>query len=275
MRHGLRHAAIDAVDHVAPWLLLGLGAAALLEPLLDENLWSTIPSSVQTIGLAVAALPLYLCAAGSTVLAALLVHKGISIGAALALVLVGPATSIPTLALVRRHHGVRAAVTCALVVVVGAVCVGMVADAASQLIDGDIASTPRAALAFLHTASAQAPTQIPAPMGTPLPTVLQAVSLLVLGALVVASLARQGVRGFVLQIMSPQHTHVRDHTHGPGCDHDHGPAVVSDTRDVPRPPAAFPRSRGTTTKTAARVALSFDPRVPRYDADDDGNASER
>lgn len=234
LRHGLRHGLFDAVDHVGPWILLGLGVAALLEPALDEGALSLVPPALQTILLAVLALPLYLCAAGATPLAALLVHKGVTAGAALAFLLVAPATSMPTLQLVRRLHGRGAATTFALLVVGGAVAAGLVAGPAFGLFGVEVSLT-------LHERA-----DLP-------PSWLEQASLIVATALLLVSLARQGVRGFLVQIMSPQHTHAHDHEHGPGCDHDHGPPLA------PLPGA---HARRAAPQDAPRVALSFDPRAP-------------
>jgi hypothetical protein len=231
LTHGLRHAFVDAVDHVAPWIVLGLGVAALLEPHLDEGALASLSPALQTVALALVALPLYLCAAGATPVAAVLVHKGVAAGAALAFLLVGPATSMPTVAMLKRIHGRATSWGFAVVVVVGAVLAGLVAD---PIVAGRVDPA-------LHQ-KALAP-----------PSVLEMISLMVVVGLVVASLARQGVRGFLVQIMSPQHSHAHDHDHGPGCDHDHGPPVAPSVPGI--------RLRAPPTQGAVRVSLDFDPRA--------------
>src|SRR5207253_8925252 len=119
----------DAVDHVGPWFLVGISVAALLASTLDDGALATIPSTLTTAIASVAAFPLYLCAAGSTPLAAMFVHKGASAGTALAFLLVGPATSLPTLSLLRRLHVARTAFFFALGVVVGGCVLGSTVDA--------------------------------------------------------------------------------------------------------------------------------------------------
>ena len=228
LSRGMRHGLKDAVDHVGPWLVLGLAVAALLEAALNELALAGVPQQLLTVALAVAALPLYLCAAGATPVAAVLVHKGASAGAVLAFLLVGPATSLPTLSLVKRLHGARAAAAFAVLVTGGAVVVGLVTDVA---IAHGVLSAPLDALGALH-ANADGVASV---------DVVDVGALIVVAALLLASLVRQGVRGFLVQIMSPQHAHAGDHGHGPGCGHDHGPPVAA--------PVGVPR-----------VALSFDPR---------------
>jgi hypothetical protein len=64
-------------------------------------------------------IPLYICYAASTPVAAALVLKGLSPGAALVLLLAGPATNVATLTVMLRFPGKRA---CALYLAAIAVC---------------------------------------------------------------------------------------------------------------------------------------------------------
>jgi hypothetical protein len=73
-------------------------------------------------------IPIYICAAGSTPIAAALVLKGVSPGAALVFLLAGPATNAATMTLVARYLGRGALaiyLTCIAVVAVG---MGLVLD---------------------------------------------------------------------------------------------------------------------------------------------------
>jgi uncharacterized protein len=212
LSHGMRHGLKDAVDHIAPWLLLGLFVASFLSDAVSSL--SGFPPWVQAIAGALLGLPLYLCAAGTTPVAAVLLSKGASVGGVLALLLVGPAASAPTLSLLARLHGKRVALGFAMVLVVGAAAIGMGTD---MFVSIDVAPV----------------------VSNVDPTTLELVAVGACLALIVSSLLRQGVRGFVLQIMSPQHEHAEDHAHGPGCGHDHGPPIQ---------------------QPVARVSLAFDPR---------------
>ena len=73
-------------------------------------------------------IPIYICAAGSTPIAAALVLKGVSPGAALVFLLAGPATNAATMTLVARYLGRGALaiyLTCIAVVAVG---MGLILD---------------------------------------------------------------------------------------------------------------------------------------------------
>lgn len=237
LRHGMRHGLVDAVDHLGPWLVAGVAAAAALTSSLPPSILPAVPVPLHPLVAAVVALPLYLCAAGTTPVALALVSLGLTPGGALALLLVGPATSLATLAHLRRRAGTRAAVVHGAVVLVVAVALGVAIDAV-------------AAAAGL-VLGAGAPTTSSASPATLL-------GVLTLAALLASSLWRQGVRGALVQLMSPQHRHAADHGHGPGCAHDHGPPLA--------PPVPLGLAASTVASPVAqgapRVRLSFDPRSP-------------
>ncbi|MFO0690099.1 MAG: SO_0444 family Cu/Zn efflux transporter [Myxococcota bacterium] len=109
VRRALRFGFGTLFDDLFPSLLLGLGTAVLVTALLPDDL---IPSFLAgrsgllpLLLVAVASAPLYLCASAATPLAAALVLKGLSPGAALVLLLVGPATNLATIGLVGRRFG--------------------------------------------------------------------------------------------------------------------------------------------------------------------------
>ncbi len=96
-------------DDLFPSLLLGLGSAALVAALLPDDLLPSLLGGrsglLPLLLVAVSSAPLYLCASAATPLAAALVLKGLSPGAALVLLLVGPATNLATIGLVARRFG--------------------------------------------------------------------------------------------------------------------------------------------------------------------------
>ncbi len=129
----LRFAFGPSFDDLFPSIAFGLVTAAAVAALLPDD-W--IPRAADgTSGLlllllvALVSAPLYLCASAATPLAAALVVKGLSPGAALVLLLVGPATNLATIGLVARRFG-RGAVVLTLGGVIGmAVGIGMAVDA--------------------------------------------------------------------------------------------------------------------------------------------------
>ena len=133
-RRIIHFALVDLPRSLAAPLLIGViiaGAISamvpvdVLEPYLGGGL---LPMFVM---MAVGA-PLYVCATASVPLAVGFIHAGVSPGAALVFLIVGPATNAATLAALWKVLGRRAALIYFLVVVISAVLAGLAFD---QLID--------------------------------------------------------------------------------------------------------------------------------------------
>ena len=97
----------ELLDDIGSWLMLGVLLAGLIgvfvsPGLIEAYLGDGILSML--IMLAVAT-PLYVCATASTPIAAALVMKGLSPGAALVFLLAGPATNVATLTVVSKLLG--------------------------------------------------------------------------------------------------------------------------------------------------------------------------
>lgn len=117
-----------AVDNTATWILAGLLLSAMLMPYVDPALIAKLPHGLDVPIAALIGLPLYVCATGSTPLAAMLLAQGLSPGAVLALMLTGPATNVTTFGLLARLHGGRVATVFAIGMFLGAVGLGYLAN---------------------------------------------------------------------------------------------------------------------------------------------------
>jgi uncharacterized membrane protein YraQ (UPF0718 family) len=222
---GFRQAFVASVDHVAPWLLLGIVVAAFAEPLLSPTMLGGIPGIVEVPLAALLGVPLYVCATGSTPIVMVLVHKGLSAGAAVAFLLAGPAVNIATLGLMSRLLTRKAAVAFVVAVVGASSGVGLVINAVG---DADALALPG-----LHALAAQ-------PQGPGSVAALGIVAVVLL-----ASMARQGARGFLGQIVRPLDEAMGGHVHGPHCGH-----------------KGYVRPRFGARPAVASIQLDFKP-VPR------------
>ncbi|MBM4060915.1 MAG: hypothetical protein FJ265_07440 [Planctomycetes bacterium] len=238
LREALRFGFGPAVDNTATWILMGLLLSALLMPYVDREWIAGLPRGLDVPVAALIGLPLYVCATGSTPLAAMLLVQGLSPGAVLALLLTGPATNVTTFGVLARLHGAGTAVLFALSMWLGAVGLGYLANW--------LLPVPTVAIgAHAHAHGA--------------------LDWLLLGALVLVflwSLLRQGVRPFLERLFeSPANL---AHGEAPGCcggghdhghhgGHQHGPAHEPFTPFLPRPlappadrgPGADPRGRAS------------------------------
>jgi uncharacterized membrane protein YraQ (UPF0718 family) len=104
LKRAARMGLIDMVDHTAPWILLGIAVATLLSPILEHSWLTSLPTGLDVVVFALVGLPLYVCASASTPLVAVLIAAGVSPGAGLALLITGPATNIGTLGILGRVH---------------------------------------------------------------------------------------------------------------------------------------------------------------------------
>ena len=171
----LRTGTGEVVDHTAPWILLGLGIAALVTPFLESGWLGSLPPVADVLLFALLGFPTYVCAASATPLVAAFLATGLSPGAGIAFLITGPATNISTLGLVSSLHGRRAAIAFATVMVTLAVVSGVAINAA---------------FGPLPVPSLEALTEEP-------PSLLQQVTLVLLAGLFLRSIARRGVRSFV------------------------------------------------------------------------------
>lgn len=106
---GLNLGLREIVDDTAPWIVVGLAVAALIEPTLSPEMVRRLPGYLEVPVFAALGIPMYVCASGATPLVAILLLKGISPGAAIAFLLTGPATNLTTFGVVSDTLGRRTA----------------------------------------------------------------------------------------------------------------------------------------------------------------------
>ena len=187
LRGALRYGFVDSLDELGPWILAGVALAALLEPLLDPAWIAAVPGLAEIPLFASLAAPFYVCASAATPVGAAFLAKGVSAGAVVAFLLVGPATNVTTYGAVRAFHGARTTL------LLGAVLVG------ATLLLGAIVN-------LLAGASVRVPAPDPSHTAG-LPAKLAAATF---AGLLVASILRQGPRGFLARLG----VQGRGHDHG-------------------------------------------------------------
>jgi len=109
IRAGLSFAFDDLMRDIAGWFVLGVVIAGAISALVPEWLISGVfgPGLVGYLAVLAGSLPMYVCASMSTPIAAALVAKGMSPGAALILLMAGPATNVATVTMVAGLLGKR------------------------------------------------------------------------------------------------------------------------------------------------------------------------
>ena len=107
IRRMLHYAFVEFMQDIAKWLVIGLLLAALISLLLPPEFFSEhIKNDVLSmLIILIASIPLYVCATGSIPIAAVLLMKGISPGAALVFLMAGPATNAATMTVIGKVMG--------------------------------------------------------------------------------------------------------------------------------------------------------------------------
>ena len=108
IRHVFHYGFVEVADDILLPMLLGILLGGVLFLLIPDDLmaydyarWLSYPAML------LVGVPLYICASASTPIAAALVAKGFSPGAALIFLMTGPATNTSTIAIVVNQFGVR------------------------------------------------------------------------------------------------------------------------------------------------------------------------
>jgi uncharacterized membrane protein YraQ (UPF0718 family) len=130
IRAGLSFTVRDLWGDLAGWFFVGLLLAGLIMALVPaEFLGRVLGGGLSSmLIMLVVGLPLYICATASTPIAAALILKGVSPGATLVFLLVGPATNVTSLTMVTAFLGKRATALYLVTLSVMAVLCGLALD---------------------------------------------------------------------------------------------------------------------------------------------------
>jgi uncharacterized membrane protein YraQ (UPF0718 family) len=127
---GLKYAFTEVWGDLAGLFLLGLIMAGLITALIPDDVFTRyLGGGLSTmLIMLVAGIPLYICATASTPIAAALILKGVSPGAALVFLIAGPATNITSLTVLFGILGKRAAAIYLVAIAVLTVLFGLATD---------------------------------------------------------------------------------------------------------------------------------------------------
>lgn len=134
---GLRYAFTDFWNDLAGYFFLGVLLAGIITALIPDSFFSAhlgagLPAMLIMLA---AGVPLYVCATASTPIAAALILKGVSPGAALVFLLVGPATNMATLTVLLGTLGKQSTAVYLGAIALCAVLFGLAVDAIYSFFD--------------------------------------------------------------------------------------------------------------------------------------------
>ena len=123
----LHYAFVEMIQDIGLRLSLGLLLAALISVAVPDEFFLTLGSQplLQMLAVLVVAIPMYICSTGSIPVAAALMMKGLSPGAALVMLMAGPAVNMASILVVRKSLGCRFTTIYLLTIVVLSIAFGL------------------------------------------------------------------------------------------------------------------------------------------------------
>jgi len=133
-RHALVRAAdyafVELLQDIAKWLIIGFLVAALISVVLPNDFFSSFKGLglLEILVVLAASVPIYICATGSIPIAAVLLMKGVSPGAALVFLMAGPATNVATIAVLGKTMGRKSLIIYLSTIIGGAIVFGLLTN---------------------------------------------------------------------------------------------------------------------------------------------------
>ena len=126
----LRYGFYDMVQDIGKWLIIGLVVAAIITMVIPDDFFASLSTYpiLSMLLVLLLSVPMYLCATGSIPIALALMLKGLSPGAALVLLMAGPATNATALIVIYKVLGKKATFIYLAVLIVGAMIFGLGID---------------------------------------------------------------------------------------------------------------------------------------------------
>ena len=95
----------ELLEDIVSWLSLGILIGAGIDFFIPVDMFTNFNGTAAKLIILIAGIPMYVCASATTPIAAALVLKGLSPGAALLFLLVGPATNISNILVLQKYIG--------------------------------------------------------------------------------------------------------------------------------------------------------------------------
>ena len=124
------YAFVDFLQDIAKWLIIGLLLAALIAIFVPNDFFASYIHN-DFLGMLIilaASIPVYVCATSSVPIAAVLLMKGISPGAALVFLMAGPATNAATISVIGNSMGKKTLFVYLGTLILGALLSGLFID---------------------------------------------------------------------------------------------------------------------------------------------------
>jgi len=130
LRKMMHYAFVEFLQDISKWLIIGLLLAAVMAVLIPDGFFTQYLGNeyLSMLLVLVASIPLYVCATGSVPIAAVLLMKGLSPGAAIVFLMAGPATNAATITVIGKVLGRKTLIAYLLSIIGGAAVFGILVN---------------------------------------------------------------------------------------------------------------------------------------------------
>lgn len=134
MREALEYGFVDMLGDIGKWLLIGLLVAGLITVFVPDSFFQIFKGNTFLSMLLVLciAIPMYVCATGSIPIAVALIMKGLTPGAALVLLMAGPACNMASILVINKVLGKKTLCLYLASIITGAIISGTIIDQLPQ-----------------------------------------------------------------------------------------------------------------------------------------------
>ena len=126
----LRYGFVEMIEDIGKWLVIGLVVAGLITVFVPDDFFLRFAGTpiVSMLVVLAISIPMYVCATGSIPIAVALMLKGITPGAALVLLMAGPASNMASILVIRKGLGKKTLWVYLLSITLGAMAFGLGVD---------------------------------------------------------------------------------------------------------------------------------------------------
>ena len=130
LRNMMHYAFVEFLQDISKWLIIGLLLAAFMAVLIPDDFFTNYLRNdyLSMFIVLVASIPLYVCATGSVPIAAVLLMKGLSPGAAIVFLMAGPATNAATITVIGNVMGRKTLISYLASIIGGALIFGIIVN---------------------------------------------------------------------------------------------------------------------------------------------------
>lgn len=123
LKVALEYAFVDMMEDIGKWLVIGLVVAALITVLVPNSFFAVFAGNtwLSILLVLLISIPMYICATGSIPIAVALMLKGLTPGAALVLLMAGPAANMASILVIRQRLGGKTLASYLTAIISGAI----------------------------------------------------------------------------------------------------------------------------------------------------------